>query len=70
MSSVSVGVRVPSNLYKKLEFHYSEVHLSKSEIIISALAQYLDCTKDIPLTQRVAEVERKLAILESKVDIQ
>jgi metal-responsive CopG/Arc/MetJ family transcriptional regulator len=69
MSSVSIGVRIPSNLYEKLMAHTSKVRVSKSEVIISALAQYLESTEDIPLSQRVAEVEKKLAILESKVEI-
>lgn len=70
MSSVSVGVRIPSNLYEKLLNHANKVHVSKSEVIISALAQYLQSTEDMPLTQRVAEVEKKLAVLESKVEMQ
>ena len=70
MSSVSVGVRIPSNLYEKLLAHTSKVHTSKSEVIISALAQYLESTEDIPLSQRVAQVEKKLAVLESKVEMQ
>ncbi len=70
MSGVSVGVRIPSNLYEKLLAHTSKVHVSKSEVIISALAQYLESTEDIPLSQRMAKVEKKLAVLESKVEIQ
>ena len=69
MSSVSVGVRIPSNLYEKLLAHTSRVNASKSEVIISALAHYLESTEDIPLSQRVAEVERKLALLETKVEM-
>ena len=67
MSSVSVGVRIPSNLYEKLQAHTSKVDVSKSEVIITALAQYLGSTEDIPLSQRVAEIESKLAVLEAKV---
>ncbi len=64
MSSVSVGVRVPSNLYDKLLAHTSKVHASKSEVIISALAQYLESTEDIPLSKRVAELETKVEELQ------
>lgn len=70
MSSVSVGVRIPSNLYKKLLDHAGKVHVSKSRVMISALAQYLESTEDIPLSQRMTEVEKKLAVLESKVEMQ
>ena len=64
MSSVSVGVRIPSNLYEKLLAHTSKVDVSKSEVIISALAQYLGCTEDIPLSQRVADLEAKVEELQ------
>ena len=64
MSSVSVGVRIPSNLYEKLLAHTSKVDVSKSEVIISALAQYLGSTEDIPLSQRVADLEAKVEELQ------
>lgn len=70
MSSVSVGVRIPSNLYEKLQAHTSKVDVSKSEVIITALAQYLGSTEEIPLSQRVTEIESKLAVLEAKVEMQ
>ena len=40
MSSVSVGVRILSNLYEKLMAHANKAHLSKSEVLISPLAHY------------------------------
>ena len=52
MSSVSVGVRIPSNLYEQLLSYSSKVNFSKSEVIISAFAQYLESTEDIPLSQK------------------
>ena len=64
MSSVSVGVRIPSNLYEKLMAHASKVRVSKSEVIISALAHYLESTEDLPLSERVAELETKVEELQ------
>jgi predicted DNA-binding protein len=64
MSSVSVGVRIPSNLYEKLLAHANKVHVSKSEIVISALAHYLESTEDIPLSERVADLETKVEELQ------
>ena len=64
MSSVSVGVRIPSNLYEKLLVHTSKVHASKSEVIISALAHYLESTEDLPLSERVADLEAKVEELQ------
>ncbi len=67
MPSVQVGVRIPHHLHQKLEAHATVTESFKSEVIISALAHYLDCTEDIPLTQRVTDVEQKLAALETEV---
>ncbi len=64
MSSVSVGVRIPSNLYEKLLVHAKEVRVSKSEVVISALAHYLESTEDIPLSKRVADLEAKVEELQ------
>lgn len=64
MSTVSVGVRIPSNLYDKLMAHVNKVDVSKSEVIISALAHYLESTEDIPLSERVASLEAKVEELQ------
>ncbi len=64
MSSVSVGVRIPSNLYDKLMAHANKVNVSKSEVVISALAHYLESTEDIPLSERVASLEAKVEELQ------
>ena len=64
MSSVSVGVRIPSNLYEKLMAHANKVHVSKSEVVISALAHYLKSAEDIPLSERVADLEAKVEELQ------
>lgn len=66
MSSVQVGIRIPPRLYERLVIHAAKVGLSKSEVIITALAQYLDCAEDVPLVQRVAEIERRIEILETQ----
>ncbi len=72
MSSVSVGVRIPSNLYEKLINHVHKINTSKSEVIISALAKYLDVTEDVPLSIKVANLEKRIVLLEkgekSKLD--
>ena len=41
--------------------------ISKTEVMVRALAQYLDCPDSIPLSQRVAEMEKKVAELEMLV---
>ena len=66
MSSVSVGVRIPSNLYEKLINHTHKINTSKSEVIISALAKYLDATEDVPLSVKVANLEKRIMALEEQ----
>jgi len=63
-----VGVRIPSNLYERLLAHASKVHASKSEVVISALAHYLGCTDDVPLSQKVADLEAKAEELQVLVN--
>ncbi|MEH1904029.1 MAG: DNA-binding domain-containing protein [Nostoc sp.] len=60
MSNVSVGVQIPSSLYEKLLAHTSKVNVSKSEVVISALANYLGTTENVPLSQKVADLEVKV----------
>ncbi len=67
MSSIQVGVRVPPHLHERLASHAESANTSKSEVIVSALAHYLGCTEDVPLSQRVAEIERRLGLLEAEV---
>ncbi len=66
MSSVSVGVRIPSNLYEKLINQAHKINTSKSEVIISALASYLNTVEDVPLSVKVANLEKRIVALESK----
>ena len=66
MQSFQVGVRVPPRLHEKLASHAKKADTSKSEIILCALAQYLGCAEDIPLPQRVAKIEKRLAVLETQ----
>ena len=46
--------------YERLLARASKVHDSKSEVIIIALAYYLGCTEDVPLSEIVADLEAKV----------
>jgi len=67
MPSFQVGVRVPPKLHEKLASHAEKADTSKSEIILCALAQYLGCAEDVPISQRVAKIEKRLTALETEV---
>lgn len=67
MSSIQVGLRVPPTLYKKLECHAEQIDASKTEIILTAIAQYLNSAEDAPLSVRVTELEKRVVRLENIV---
>ncbi len=67
MGKPQIAVRVPPSLFSKLNSYVSRTGTSKTEVVVGALAQYLGCAEDVPLSQRVAEVERRLAELETEV---
>ena len=67
MSNISIGIRIPTNLHKRLEVYIAETHLSKTEVILNALAQYLDASEEMTLSQRVAALEAQMLELKSLV---
>ncbi|MGB5594550.1 MAG: DNA-binding domain-containing protein [Crocosphaera sp.] len=66
MSKSQLGVRIPNTLLNKLNSYTQETGTSKTEVVVSAIAEYLGCADSVPLSQRVAEVERRLTMLEAK----
>jgi predicted transcriptional regulator len=66
MTKISVGVRLSPVLHEKLMKHAEKCLQTKSEIIAAALAEYLGCTEEMPLTQRLAEVETKILQLQQQ----
>ncbi|MBN4004018.1 DNA-binding domain-containing protein [Nostoc sp. LPT] len=67
MSNISIGIRIPANLYQQLESYIAKTHLTKTEVILNALAQYLDVSEEISLSQRVAALEAQMIELKSLV---
>ncbi|MEG4065439.1 hypothetical protein [Microcoleus sp. SVA1_A1] len=66
MSKPQLAVRIPPELLKELNSYIEKTHASKTDVVVSAIAQYLGCTENVPLIQRMAELELKVAKLESK----
>lgn len=69
MGKPQIAIRMPPSLLAKLNNYVEQVGTSKTDVVISAIAQYLDCFDSIPLSQRVAELERRFAELEVKLNI-
>lgn len=64
MNTVQLGVRIPSHLNNQLMSYIAQTGISKTELVISALASYLGCAENVPLNERVARIEARLAALE------
>ena len=62
-----IAIRLPVPLMEKLNAYVKNTGASKTEVMVGALAQYLDFPESIPLSQRVAEMEKRMKELESFV---
>ena len=64
MAKSQIAVRLPPTLMEELNSYVQRTGASKTEVIVGALAKYLDCPESIPLGQRMTEIEKKVAELE------
>ncbi len=67
MNTVQLGIRIPANLNQRLTDFMEQTGISKTDVVVSALASYLGCTEEISLTERMASIEAKVAMLEAMV---
>ncbi|MEH2336176.1 DNA-binding domain-containing protein [Nostoc sp.] len=67
MTKPQIVVRIPPYLLEKLNNYAQQTGTSKTEVVVSALAHYLGCVENLPLNQRVAELEARTAVLEALV---
>jgi hypothetical protein len=49
---------------EKLNSYVERTGISKTDVVVSAIATYLGCAESVPLSQRMAEVEKRVAELE------
>lgn len=68
MVKPQIVVRLPMHLLEKLNNYAQKTGTSKTDVVVGALAQYLGCAETIPLNQRLAELEFKVAAIEEKVN--
>jgi hypothetical protein len=66
MSKSQLGVRIPNTLLNKLNSYTQETGTSKTEVVVSAIAEYLGYADSVPLSQRMRELEKRVAALEGK----
>jgi hypothetical protein len=67
MSKPQIAIRIPPPLLAELNQYVKQSGTSKTDVVVSAIATYLGSAETVPLSQRMAEVERRLAELEGLV---
>ena len=67
MGKRQIAVRVPDSLLERLDNYVKAKKTSKTDVVIGALAQYLDSPENVPLGERMTAVEDKLAQLEAQL---
>lgn len=60
MEKPQIAVRIPPSLLDKLNSYIKETGTTKTDVMINAIAQYIGCVDSVPLTQRMAELERQV----------
>ncbi len=70
MAKPQIVVRMPPSLMKKLNSYVEQIGTSKTDVVVSAIAQYLGSAESMPLSQRMAELERRMAALEAKEKVE
>ncbi len=67
MTKPQITVRLSPSLLAELDHYVEKSGTSKTDVVVSAIAQYLGCVDNVPLTQRMAELEMRVNQLEALV---
>ncbi len=66
MSKSQLGLRIPTSLFNELDRYVEKTGTSKTEVVCRAIAEYLGCADSVPLSHRMAELEKRMTALETK----
>ena len=66
MTKPQITIRISPSLLNSLNQYVEQIGTSKTDVVISAIAQYLGSAESKPFSQRLAEVERRVAELEKR----
>ncbi len=67
MARPQIVIRIPPYLLEQLNTYMDQTGASKTEVVVGALAQYLGCVENLPLSQKVAELEARMAQIEASM---
>ena len=68
MSKPQIAIRLSPSLLEELNNRVELTSRSKTDVVVSAISQYLGCADNVPLNQRVGELEIRLREIESKLN--
>ncbi len=66
MTKPQITIRLSPSLLSELNQYVESTGTSKTDVVVSALAQYLGCVDQVSINQRMAELERRMAVLEAQ----
>jgi len=61
-----ISFRLSNSLMKELEAHIQQTGISQTEIVVSALANYLGSAEDTSVIHRLSILEKRIIMLECK----
>ena len=70
MIKPQITIRLSPSLLSELNQYVESTGSSKTEVVVSAIAQYLDCADQASINQRITQVERRLTLLEAKTNVE
>ena len=59
MSKPQIAIRLSPSLLQELNNYVELTGTSKTDVVVSAIAQYLGCADNVPLNQRMGDMERR-----------
>ena len=65
MSKPQIAIRLSPSLLQEINNYVELTGTSKTDVVVSAISQYIGCTDNMPLNQRMGELERRVRELES-----
>ena len=67
MAKPQITVRLSPSLLMELNHYVENIGTSKTDVVVSAIAQYIGCNESVRLSQRVAELELQMKELKTLV---
>ena len=66
MKNPQITVRITEDLLQTLNQYVQESGTSRTDVVISAISQYLGRPDNRPVMQRIAELERRIDQIEAR----